>query len=133
MAESQAKLQQFAQADKDRMMLEEYKNKYESYIYYIRNKLIDHEDEIAKVTSEEQREALRKSAEDAEEWMFDEGFNADLKTYDEKYLELSTPAEKVFFRMAELTARPKAVDALSAKLTKIEELIKKWETTMERK
>lgn len=114
-------------------MLEESKNKYESYIYYIRNKLIDHEDEIAKVTSEEQREALRKSAEDAEEWMFDEGFNADLKTYDEKYLELSTPAEKVFFRMAELTARPKAVDALSAKLTKIEELIKKWETTMERK
>lgn len=133
MAESQAKLQQLAQADKDRMMLEESKNKYESYIYYIRNKLIDHEDEIAKVTSEEQREALRKSAEDAEEWMFDEGFNADLKTYDEKYLELSTPAEKVFFRMAELTARPKAVDALSAKLTKIEELIKKWETTMERK
>ena len=133
MAESQAKLQQLAQADKDRMMLEESKNKYESYIYYIRNKLIDHEDEIAKVTSEEQREALRKSAEDAEEWMFDEGFNADLKTYDEKYLELSTPAEKVFFRMAELTARPKAIDALSAKLTKIEELIKKWETTMERK
>lgn len=133
MAESQAKLQQLAQADKDRMMLEESKNKYESYIYYIRNKLIDHEEEIAKVTTEEQREALRKSAEDAEEWMFDEGFSADLKTYDEKFVELSTPAEKAFFRMAELTARPKAIDALSAKLTKIEELIKKWETTMERK
>jgi hypoxia up-regulated 1 len=131
MAESKAKLDQLAQADKERMMLEESKNKYESYIYYIRNKLIDDEDEISKVTSEEQREALKKSAEDAEEWMFDEGFSADLKTYDEKYVELSTPAVKAFFRMAELTARPKAIDALSAKLTKIEELMKKWETTME--
>ena len=131
MTESKAKLDQLAQADKERMMLEESKNKYESYIYYIRNKLIDDEDEISKVTSEEQREALKKSAEDAEEWMFDEGFSADLKTYDEKYVELSTPAVKAFFRMAELTARPKAIDALSAKLTKIEELMKKWETTME--
>ena len=98
MDESKAKLDQLAQADKERMMLEESKNKYESYIYYIRNKLIDDEDEISKVTSEEQREALKKSAEDAEEWMFDEGFSADLKTYDEKYVELSTPAVKAFFR-----------------------------------
>ena len=131
MAESQAKLERLAQADKERMMLEEAKNKYESYIYFIRNKLVDDEEEIAKVTSEEQREALRKSAEDGEEWMFDEGFSADLKTYEEKYAELSTPAEKAFFRMAELTARPKAVEALLAKLGKIEELMKKWETTME--
>jgi len=131
LAESQAKLAQLAQADKERMMLEESKNTYESYIYFIRNKLIDDEEEIAKVTSEEQREALRKSAEDAEEWMFDEGYTADLKTYDEKYVELSAPAEKAFFRMAELTARPKAIDALTAKLTKIEELMKKWETSME--
>lgn len=131
MAESQAKLARLAQADKERMMLEESKNTYESYIYFIRNKLIDDEEEIAKVTSEEQREALRKSAEDAEEWMFDEGYTADLKTYDEKYVELSVPAEKAFFRMAELTARPKAIDALTAKLTKIEELMKKWETSME--
>jgi len=131
MAESKAKLATLAQADKERMDLEESKNKYESYIYHIRNKLIDFEDEITKVTTEEQRAALSKSAEDAEEWMFDEGYTADLKTYDEKYVELSTPAEKAFFRMAEHSTRPKAIDALSAKLSKIEELMKKWETTME--
>ena len=130
MAESKAKLEMLAQADKDRMMLEEAKNTYESYIYFIRNKLIDDEEEVAKVTSEEQREALRKSAEDAEEWLFDEGYSADLKTYEEKYAELSGPAEKAFFRVAERTARPKAVEALLAKLVKVEELMKKWETTM---
>jgi hypoxia up-regulated 1 len=130
MEESKAKLEALAQKDKERMMLEEAKNKYEAYIYYIRNKLIDDEDDVNKVTSEEQREALRKSAEDAEEWMFDEGFNADLKTYEAKYEELSAPAEKAFFRVAELSARPKAIKALTSKLNKVEDLMKKWETTM---
>ena len=99
-------------------------------VYSIRNKLIDHEDEIAKISSEDQREALRQSAEDAEEWMFDEGYTADLKTYDEKYVELSTPAEKMFFRLAELAARPKTIEALKTKLDKVGQLIKKWEETM---
>jgi hypoxia up-regulated 1 len=131
MAESKAKLDMLAQKDKERMMLEEAKNNYEAYIYYIRNKLSDDEETINKVTSEEQREALLKSAEDAEEWMFDEGFNADLETYQNKYKELSTPAEEAFFRAAELNARPKAIDALTKKLDKVVELMKKWETTME--
>jgi len=131
MEESMDKLERLAQADRERVMLEESKNKFESYIYRIRNRLIDDEEEIAKVTSEEQREALRKSGEEAEDWMFDEGYTADLKTYEAKYLELSAPAEKTFFRVAELTARPKAVEALQTKLGKVEGLMKKWETTME--
>ncbi len=130
MQESKAKLDALAQKDKERMMLEEAKNKYEGYIYYIRNKLIDDEENINKISSEEQREALRQSAEEAEDWMFDEGFSADLATYEAKYEELSAPAEKVFFRAAELSARPKAVKALLAKLDKVQDLMKKWETTM---
>ncbi|KAL7501065.1 hypothetical protein ACHAWT_009136 [Skeletonema menzelii] len=130
MAESKAKLDALAQKDKERMMLEEAKNKYEGYIYFIRNKLIDDEEDINKISTEEQREALRKSAEEAEDWMFDEGFSADLKTYEAKYEELSAPAEKVFFRAAELSARPKAIKALTSKLDKVGDLMKKWETTM---
>lgn len=130
MAESQAKLALLAQKDKERMDLEEAKNKYEAYIYHIRNKLIDDEERIAKISTEEQRETLRKSGEDAEEWMFDEGFNAGIETYEEKYVELSTPAEKIFFRASELEARPKAIEALKTKLDKVEDLMKKWETSM---
>merc|ERR1711966_322267 len=130
MAESKAKLALLAKADEERVQLEESKNKFESYIYHIRNRLIDDEELIAKVSTEEQRAALSKSAEDAEEWMFDDGYTADLATVEAKYDELSGPAIKVFFRAAELTARPKAVEALTDKLTKIEELMKKWETTM---
>ncbi len=62
--------------------------------------------------------------------MFDDGYTADLATYKAKYEELSTPAEKMFFRASELEARPKAIEALKAKLEKVESLMKKWETTM---
>merc|ERR1711966_14756 len=133
MAESKAKLALLAKADEERVQLEESKNKFESYIYHIRNRLIDDEELMARVSTEEQRAALSKSAEDAEEWMFDDGYTADLATVEAKYDELSGPAIKVFFRAAELTARPKAVEALTDKLTKIEELMKKWETTRRRK
>jgi len=112
------------------MMLDEAKNTYEGFIYNIRNKLIDDEEIISKVTSEEQRDSLRQSAEDAEEWMYEDGYTADLDTYVAKYKDLSEPAEKIFFRVAELDARPKAIGALTKKLDKVEELMTKWETTM---
>mmetsp|Transcript_14708 Transcript_14708/g.16217 ORF Transcript_14708/g.16217 Transcript_14708/m.16217 type:complete len:932 (-) Transcript_14708:46-2841(-) len=130
MAESSKKLMELAQKDKDRMMLEEARNKVESYIYEIKNKLSDYEDDIAKISTEEQREALRKAAENAEEWMYDDGYNADLPTMEDKYLELSGPAEKVWFRMAEMTARPEAIKELKTKLGKVGDLMTKWETTM---
>eukprot|EP01083_Nonionella_stella_P303701 1052310_1 len=119
-----------AKKDKDRMMLEEIKNKHESYIYLIKNKLIDFEKEIGAVSTQEQRDALSKSAEEHEEWMYDEGYDADLETYIAKYDELSAPAEKVFFRMKEVGAREEAVAEMNKKLEKVAALMKKWETTM---
>jgi hypothetical protein len=129
MAESQAKLQELARVDKDRMMLEEIRNTYESYIYLIKNKLIDHEDEINAISTEKQREALLSSAAEAEDWMYDEGYDAGLETYTKKYEELSAPAEKVFSRMKEVSARADAIKELTGTLDKLEELMIKWETT----
>ena len=128
--ESKAKLAELARVDKERAELEGAKNKVESYIYSIKNKLNDNEDEISKISNKKQREELRKLAEDAEEWLYDDGYNADLTTMEAKYAELSEPAEKVWFRLKEMTDRPAAVAALKTKLGKVEELMKKWETTM---
>lgn len=111
-------------------MLEEIRNTYESYIYKIKNQLADHEEEIAAISTEEQREALLKAAAEAEDWMYDDGYDADLETYTKKYEELSAPAEKVFFRMSEVSARADAISELNKKLGKVEALMKKWETTM---
>lgn len=130
MAESKQKLAYLAQQDKERMMLEEIRNNYESYIYKIKNKLVDDEDAIGAVTSQEQRDALLKSAEDAEEWMYDDGYDASLETYTKKYNELTEPAEKIFFRVKEVPARAEAIAALKEKLSKVLALMTKWETTM---
>lgn len=128
--ESQDKLSALDASDAERIRFEGVKNKYESYIYRIKNKLIDEEDAIKAVTTEEQRDALLKSSQDALDWMEDDGWDADLVTFEDKYVELSEPAEKVFFRMDEVQERPKAIKAIQEKLVKIIALLTKWETTM---
>lgn len=128
MDESKAKMAYLAQKDKERVMLEAAKNKVESYVYLVKNKLIDDEENIAKVTTEEQREELRKLAMDGEDWLYDEGYTADLAATEAKYAELSEPAEKVWFRVKEMTLRPEAISALQSKLEKVETILKKWET-----
>jgi len=129
MEESRSKLGALALKDKERLMLEEAKNTLESYIYLIKNKLIDDEENIKKVSTEEQRASISKAAEDAEEWMYDDGYDADIETMIAKYEELSGPAKKIFFRVSEMTARPEAISALKDKLSKIIALMTKWEST----
>lgn len=130
MAESKAKLNELARLDKERMMFEEVRNNYEAYIYTIKNKLVDMEEDINAVTSAEQRELVSKAADAAEEWMYDEGYNADFQTYSAKYEELKAPFEKILFRVKEVTARAEAIADLTKKLEKVEALMTKWETTM---
>jgi hypoxia up-regulated 1 len=129
LAESQTKMAELDHTDEERIKLEAAKNQVESYIYLIKNKLIDDEENVNKVTTEEQRESLRSMGVEAEDWLYDDGYNADYPTMVAKHLDLSSPAEKVWFRVRELTARPAAVEALKAKLDKIPELMKKWETS----
>jgi len=126
--ESVEKLQELDRKDRERIMLEESRNKVESYIYFIKNKMSDDEEEIAKVTNEEQRSSIIKMATEAEDWLYEDGYDADLATFEDKYAELSEPAQAIFFRLAEMTARPEAVAALRKKLTKVEDLMAKWET-----
>ncbi len=124
--EYKANIENLAELDRQRVLLEEAKNKLESYFYFVKNKLMDYEEDIAKISTEEQREELRKLAMDAEDWLFDEGDDADLQTIQGKYDELATPAEKVWFRLKEMTARPEAVKALTEKLVEIELKFNEW-------
>merc|ERR1711935_1113265 len=74
---------------------------------------------------EEQREELTELSRNAEDWLFDEGDTADLETIEAKYVELATPAEKVWFRLKQMVERPAAVKALNEKLVEIEEKFSK--------
>jgi hypoxia up-regulated 1 len=126
---SRDKLLEMAKKDKERMMLEEAKNKVEAYMYFIRNKLDDDEEALKKVSTEEEREKARQLADAASDWLDDEGYNADLPTMIAKYEEISGPFEKILFRHKESTARPEAIKQLQQKLDEVEALIGKWVTT----
>ena len=124
--EYKANIEALAELDRQRVLLEEAKNKLESYFYYVKNKLLDFEEDIAKISTEAQREELTKLAMEAEDWLFDEGDTAELETIQAKYDELATPAEKVWFRLKEMKARPNAVKTLTENLVEIEEKFTKW-------
>ena len=127
--ESSTKLNELALRDKERMMLEEAKNKVESYIYKIKNKLSDDEETMEKFATEEERSTVLSLADKAEDWLYDDGSTADLATMEDKFVEISTLFERILVRIAESTARPKAIDALNKKITDVENLLVKWEET----
>jgi hypoxia up-regulated 1 len=130
LAASKQKLVEMAKRDKERMMLEESRNNVEAYIYKIKNKLEDDAEIIEKVTTQEQRDQVRKLAEDAQEWMDDKGYDADFATMEDKFAELSGPFEKILSRIRESTERPAAIKSLRKKLDETEQLLLKWDTTM---
>ena len=129
LAASKAKLLEMAEKDKERMMLEESRNKVESYIYHIKNTISDREEELKLVSTEEQREEAMKLALDAQEWMDDDGYGADFATMEDKYASLAGPFEMIMLRLKEKDDRPAAVAALNKKLTEVESLLVKWETS----
>ena len=95
--ESLEKLDEFTHIDNERISLEESRNKFETYTYHIKNKLIDDEEVISVVSIEEQRTALLALANGAEEWMYKDGYDTDRATFEVKFAELSDPAEKIFW------------------------------------
>ena len=95
--ESLAKLDELTRIDNERIALEESRNKFEAYIYHIKNKLIDDEEVISTVSTEEQRIAILALANEAEEWMYEDGYDADRATFEDKYAELFDPSESIFW------------------------------------
>merc|ERR1740139_878652 len=128
--ESEAKLENLAEIDRERQKLEGIKNQVESYMYYIKNKLIDDEDAINSVTTQDQRDAVSKLSADAEEWLYEDGYDADYATFSDKFAEISTPMEEIVHRVKESVDRPKAIADLKSKLEKVEKLLIQWEETM---
>ena len=94
--ESLEKLDEFTHIDNERISLEESRNKFETYTYHIKNKLIDDEEVISVVSIEEQRTALLALANGAEEWMYKDGYDTDRATFEDKFVEFSDPVEKMF-------------------------------------
>ena len=82
--------------DNEGIAREEFINLFEAYTYHIKNKLIDDEEVISAVSIEEQRTVLLALANGAEEWIYQDGYDTDRATFEDKFEELSDPAKKIF-------------------------------------
>eukprot|EP01087_Luapelamoeba_hula_P008852 TRINITY_DN2246_c0_g1_i3.p1 TRINITY_DN2246_c0_g1~~TRINITY_DN2246_c0_g1_i3.p1 ORF type:complete len:996 (-),score=275.07 TRINITY_DN2246_c0_g1_i3:47-2653(-) len=95
----------------------ESKNDLETFIYATKDKLYDLKD-LAKVTTEAQREELTEALTEAGDWLDDEGYDTTAAVYRAKLKSLRKLSDPVFYRVAELERRPKAVTALRALLNR---------------
>merc|ERR1712023_189008 len=129
--DSKAKLEQLDYEDRQRKAKEAALNELEGYVYKVKNRLMDDETELSKVSTEEQRTSLSELAGATSEWIDDEaGQDTDLTVYKLKLTDLRTPAEAMFKRYSELTDRPAAVSKAREQLVGVKTTVGKWTETM---
>merc|ERR1711871_837047 len=129
-AEARGRLGALAAADELRRKKEAANNELEGFIYSIRGKFIDEEEALSTVTTEEQRKAVVDMANELEEWLYDEGRNADLADYKAKHIGLQELSSPIIERLVEKELRPKAIDDARATMVKLEGKIDAWNETM---
>jgi len=108
----------------------EAKNTLEAYLYEVKNRVEDEAQTVDQVTTEEQREELLELARQYIDWLDDEGYDVETEIYIEKKRDVKKLATPIFFRATELEARPKAVNMVTDKVSKIRTLVAKWEKDM---
>ena len=129
-AEARGRLKALAAADELRRNKEAANNELEAFIYSVRGKFVDDEEALATVSTEEQRTAVVEMANELEEWLYDDGRNADLADYKAKHLGLKEISNPILERLHEKDARPKAVEDVRATIVKLEGKIEAWNDTM---
>merc|ERR1712146_633922 len=106
-------LEALQQADDERRA-RDLKNTLESYVFSTRSKIREHEEDLEKVSTDEEREKIMEDLEGIEDWLYEDGeeggANAPIDAYKEKRKKMDERVNAIFFRHAELEARPKAVE-----------------------
>jgi len=129
-AESRSKLRALTDADNLRKEREAALNTLEAYIYAVKGKLSENEDDYKKVSTDEQRAEIVTLCDEAEEWLYDDGRDADTAGFKAKLSSIAVKVEAMFKRLEELTKRPAAVKKARSDIAKIEDRIEKWSITM---
>lgn len=108
-ARAKATLRKLDQKDLDRRQLEQAKNDVEAFIYATREALW--ENDIIKVSTEQQREEINAVLSDASDWLYGDGFSASLQEYRDQLAALRSVFEPISSRASELAARPATIEA----------------------
>lgn len=127
LANSKARIRELKRLDEIRAAKEAAKNNLEAYIYSVRNRFGDQEEELRAVSTDEQREEAVTLANELEDWLYDEQDLLEVSEYKAREASLREKAEAVFFRHAELTARPAAIESATKYFDKVRKTLADWE------
>jgi hypoxia up-regulated 1 len=105
-------------------------NDLEAYIYKVKNRIMDDEDKLKKVSTDEQRQEVLDLSNTTEEWLYEDQSAMTVTDYKKKQKEISVKAEAIFLRFSELTARPKTVEKALATLANVTSKIETWNVSM---
>jgi len=87
------------------------------------------EDDMEKVASEDALDELKSSLSKGEDWIYDEGEDADLATYEAKRAEMEKQVADVVERYDELTLRPEATKAATLRVERALKNSQDWATS----
>ena len=129
---SRATIRALDEADAERKLRDGLKNDLESYVFSTRSKIREAEEEVSKVSTEEEREKIMEDLEGIEDWLYEDGeeggANAPVDAYKQKRKKMDDRVNAIFFRLAELEARPKAIEAARAILEAAKTKVEEWKT-----
>ncbi|KAL4458458.1 hypothetical protein ABPG75_013323 [Micractinium tetrahymenae] len=117
LAASTRVLRRLRAADQAKRETAKARNDLEAYIIATRNK-VESSEEVAAVTTEQQREEFLKQLTDQEDWLYGDGEGADTSELKSHLRKLREVGDAIFGRVAEAEARPKAL-ALAAEFVEL--------------
>eukprot|EP01039_Chlorochromonas_danica_P006723 gene6723-7432_t len=129
-ADAKQRLRVLQQADEARKAKAAAMNDLEAYIYKVKNRIYDEEDQLKVVSTEEQRQEVVDLANASEDWLYDEGRDQTVAVYHAKLQELKVKAEAIFHRQREVEARKTAVESALKSLSGVRKQVGGWAEKM---
>lgn len=120
--ESKAKIQELNIIDKKRVERETALNNLEAFVVDAQLKMDT--DEYAECGTAEQIEEIKKLCAEISEWLYEEGYEAETETYEEKLNLLKEKTNSIFYKHWEHRERPDAVAAMKNMLNSSQEFLK---------
>jgi hypoxia up-regulated 1 len=120
-------MRELKRLDEAKKEKESEKNALETYLYSVRGKFSDLENELSTISTADQRDAILSLADKLEDWLYDEGEKASASEYRSKHNSIKELAEKIFLRLAEATDRPTVVTEAKATLKKQTDIVQEME------
>jgi len=126
-AQSVQKISEMDARDREIVELAKAKNNLESFIYEMKDKL-EHDQKYKTMSTSDDREKITSKLTEINDWLWDDGATADVKTLKSKLDELKTMTRGLTVRVKELDARPLKLKELKETLNLTEHFLKSART-----